>query len=81
MCHGQLDITNFEARHGLDFADYFRADLGRLSALERDGLIDIGPHRLVVRPRGRFLLRVIAMCFDAHLNRPGSEEVRYSRAV
>jgi oxygen-independent coproporphyrinogen-3 oxidase len=81
MCHGQLDITDFEARHGLDFADYFRADLGRLSALERDGLIDIGPHRLVVRPRGRFLLRVIAMCFDAHLNRPGSEEVRYSRAV
>jgi oxygen-independent coproporphyrinogen-3 oxidase len=81
MCHGQLDITDFETRHRLDFDQYFRVELDRLSALENDGLIDIEPQRLVVRPRGRYLLRVIAMCFDAHLARPGGEEIRYSRAV
>ncbi|WP_347261275.1 oxygen-independent coproporphyrinogen III oxidase [Rudaea sp.] len=81
MCHGQLDIAAFEARHRIDFAAYFAADLARLRALARDGLIEIEPDRLVVSPRGRFLLRNIAMCFDTHLHRVDATEVRYSRAV
>lgn len=81
MCHGQLDIARFEERHGIVFDHYFFAELERLHALERDGLIDVEAQRLVVRPRGRFLLRNIAMCFDAHLTRPRNEDVRYSRAV
>ena len=81
MCHGVLDIPAFEARQEIVFGNYFRAEADRLATLERDGLIDIEPQRLVVTPRGRFLLRVIAMCFDAHLHRPTGAEVRYSRAV
>jgi len=81
MCHGVLDIPAFEARHGLQFARYFAAEGDRLATLEHDRLIDIEPNRILVTPRGRFLLRVIAMCFDAHLHRPSATEVRYSRAV
>ncbi|HEX6832815.1 MAG TPA: oxygen-independent coproporphyrinogen III oxidase [Rudaea sp.] len=81
MCHGRLDIAAFEARHGIVFATYFDAELKRLGELARDRLIAIGPGRLVVSARGRFLLRNIAMCFDAHLDRAAPTQVRYSRAV
>ena len=37
--------------------------------------------RLAVGSRGRFLLRIIAMCFDAYLPRTQTAEVRYSRAL
>ena len=81
MCHGVLDVAAFEIRHGLDFAAYFAAELLRLRELARDGLIEIAPKRLTVTPRGRFLLRNIAMCFDAHLRRADTSPVRYSKAL
>jgi oxygen-independent coproporphyrinogen-3 oxidase len=81
MCQGQLDIHAFEARHNLDFQVYFGAELRALRKLARDGLIDIAPEALRVTPRGRFLLRNIAMCFDAHLARGAAPAVRYSRAL
>ena len=81
MCHGTLDVAVFEERHRLDFAAYFSAELLRLDELVRDGLITVNPDRLTVSSRGRFLLRIIAMCFDAHLPRPQALEVRYSKAL
>jgi oxygen-independent coproporphyrinogen-3 oxidase len=82
MCHGVLDIAAFEARHRLNFAMYFAAELQRLRELARDGLIAIEPGRILVSSRGRFLLRIIAMCFDAHLATPSRVvEARYSQAL
>jgi len=81
MCHDRLDIAAFEARYGLDFATYFAPELERLRALAQDGLIEIRPTFLAVTARGRFLLRNIAMCFDAHLHRSAAGQVRYSRAL
>jgi len=81
MCHGVLDIAAFEQRHHLDFSVYFVAELARLRALAQDGLVSVGTNRIVVTPRGRFLLRIIAMCFDAHLVRADTPPVRYSRAL
>jgi len=81
MCHGLLEIGAFEQRHRLDFAAYFADELVRLRALESDGLIEVAPDRLTVTARGRFLLRIIAMCFDAHLARSEAAGTRYSKAV
>ena len=81
MCHGTLDVAVFEEHHRLDFAAYFSAELLRLDELVRDGLITVNLDRLTVSSRGRFLLRIIAMCFDAHLPRPQALEVRYSKAL
>jgi len=81
MCHGVLDVVAFELRHGLDLAAYFAPELPRLRELACDGLIEIAPTRLTVTPRGRFLLRNIAMCFDAHLRRADAGQARYSRAL
>ncbi|MBS0569958.1 MAG: oxygen-independent coproporphyrinogen III oxidase [Proteobacteria bacterium] len=81
MCHGALDFAAFEARHHLDFGLYFGDEIQRLRALEDDGLVDLAPDCLRVTARGRFLLRNIAMCFDAYLAREARPAVRYSRAL
>lgn len=81
MCQGRLDIAAFEARHGLDFPLYFDAGLRRLRKLARDDLVEITPQALHVTARGRYLLRHIAMCFDAHLAREAAPAVRYSRVL
>jgi oxygen-independent coproporphyrinogen-3 oxidase len=81
MCHGVLDIAAFAARHRLDFGVYFADTLACLEPLMRDGLVTLDAAALRVTPRGRFLLRHVAMCFDAHLARQRSGEVRYSRAL
>lgn len=67
MCHARLDIAAFEHRHGIAFKDYFAASLRQLAALEEDGLVETGRTRIDITPRGRLLMRNIAMCFDAYL--------------
>ncbi len=81
MCDGMLDMRAFGDAHGIDFAAYFGEELQRLRALETDGLVKVGARRIEVTARGRFLLRIIAMVFDAYLARPDSDRTRYSRAV
>lgn len=80
MCHGSLDTIAFGTRHGLAFADYFADALRQLATLAADGLVVMDERTIRVTPRGRFLLRSIAMCFDAYLD-TGSAEVRYSRTI
>ncbi|NCT68431.1 MAG: oxygen-independent coproporphyrinogen III oxidase [Rhodanobacteraceae bacterium] len=78
MCAGSLDIRAFEERHLVDFPRYFQRSLDRLRPLEADGLVTCSPKRITVTARGQFLLRNIAMCFDAYVDTP---DIRYSRAV
>nr|WP_083918859.1 oxygen-independent coproporphyrinogen III oxidase [Rudaea cellulosilytica] len=81
MCQGRLDIASVEARHRIDFTNYFGVELERLRIAANDGLVEITPENLAVTPRGRFLLRNIAMCFDAYLHAPAAVAARYSRAL
>jgi len=80
MCMGTLDVAAFEARHGIAFATRFPDALARLAPLAADGLVVVAPGRIDVTPRGRLLLRPIAMCFDAWLDRPAARP-RYSRVI
>ena len=80
MCAGTLDIRAFETRHLVYFDTYFRRSFERLMPLAADGLVEYTPERITVTPRGQFLLRNIAMCFDAYLGAE-SGPARYSRAV
>ncbi len=80
MCHGEVDKRAFGGRHRLDFDEYFAAGLARLEALADDGLVERQPERIRVTGNGRLLLRNIAMCFDAYLERDEAP-ARYSRAI
>ena len=82
MCHGELDMGDFEQHYGIEFRSYFAAEMERLKALEKDGLIDVGARALQITARGRFLLRIVAMCFDAYLGRAAASGTpSYSKAL
>lgn len=79
MCHFALDKGEIGRRHGIDFDRHFAAELESLEPLAGDGLVDLFPGRIEVTPRGRFVVRNVAMAFDAYL--AAQPTVLYSRTV
>jgi len=66
MCHFHLDKTAVEERFGIDFDTTFETALEWLRPMEADGLVTLTPDDVHVRPKGRLLVRNVAMCFDAY---------------
>lgn len=73
LCNRRLHYRTIEERYALDFKHYFERELRILEAMAVDGLIVLSDEGFEVGPKGRLLLRSIAMVFDAYL-RPGTEE-------
>lgn len=82
MCRGEVAIAALERRHQIDFRRYFDDALQRLAPLADDGLVQVDSARIAVTPRGRLLLRNVAMCFDRYLA-PAADPAtpRFSRAI
>jgi oxygen-independent coproporphyrinogen-3 oxidase len=80
MCYDELRFDDFAQQTGIDFPAYFAHELKRLQSLADDGLVLIDADRIAITPRGRFLLRNIAMVFDRYSSDP-LENQRYSRAI
>jgi oxygen-independent coproporphyrinogen-3 oxidase len=82
MCHADIDIEQVAYRHDIDFQEYFAEALQRLAPLVEDGLVTVDERRIAATPRGRLLLRIIAMCFDNHLDAGAAPaRPRYSRVI
>lgn len=79
MCHGVIDVHAIERDHCIEFADYFAPELGQLRALLHDELLERVDSRIVVSGKGRFLVRNIAMVFDAYLRQRQAHA--YSKAI
>ncbi len=79
MCHERLDFARLDRELGVDVRKYFAEELSRLSTLVDDGLVEIRPQMLSVTPRGRFLIRNVAMVFDRYLREEGPPV--YSKAI
>ncbi len=80
LCQSTLDIPSFEQAWGIDFATYFTPDLEQVQTLEHDGLVELNQDSIDITPRGRFLARIIAMCFDLHL-RDAKSSAKFSRVI
>jgi oxygen-independent coproporphyrinogen-3 oxidase len=80
MCHFELSIESIEIAHLIDFKSYFAAELADLAEMEKAGLLTIDDQWITVEPKGRILVRVIAMVFDRYL-RSDRERVRYSKVI
>ena len=78
MCDLRLDFTRQSDRLGIDFEKHYAAEIAALAGLEKDGLLTRAQNGIEVTPAGRFLIRNIAMTFDAYLDRSTS---RYSKTV
>ncbi len=81
MCEGAVAKSRFERRYDIDFDDYFAESLARLQPLVAEGLVTLQADAVRVTSRGRYLLRIIAMCFDAYLNSAGPSQPRFSKAI
>jgi len=82
MCQGEVLISALEQRYGIEFETYFAKALERLRPLVADGLVGIEPGRITVSPRGRLLLRNIAMCFDRYFDHAAAvTSLGFSRAI
>jgi oxygen-independent coproporphyrinogen III oxidase len=80
MCDFAVDFGAIGAHHAIDFADYFTAEIEALATFEADGLVTRGPDAIAVTPRGKLIVRSIAMTFDRRL-REARESARYSRVI
>lgn len=80
MCQFTVDIRAIESAHRIEFCDYFTDELEALASLAADRLVEIDAERIDVTPRGRLLVRSVAMAFDRFL-RSAREPVRYSRVI
>jgi oxygen-independent coproporphyrinogen-3 oxidase len=83
MCHFELSVDAVEEASSVDFFTYFAPELGRLAALEEDGLLVIDDRWISVTPRGRLVIRNICMVFDRHLSLAGATTIapRYSKTL
>jgi oxygen-independent coproporphyrinogen-3 oxidase len=80
MCRFELSIEAIEIAHLIDFGQYFADECERLKELEAEGLVKLEPGWISVTPRGRLLVRTVAMVFDRHLAR-GEQRERYSKVI
>lgn len=80
MCYDGLRFDDIERRYGIAFRQYFAAELARLKPLAEDGLLQLDPAGIRVSSKGRFLLRTVAMQFDAYLPGQGGAP-RFSRVI
>lgn len=80
MCEFALDFRAIEREWSITFAEYFSAELSKLQTMVDTGLIELDSDQLTVTPRGRMLVRNIAMVFDRYLQQ-GQPLVRYSKTI
>ncbi|MEI6890955.1 MAG: oxygen-independent coproporphyrinogen III oxidase [Pontiella sp.] len=80
MCNLYIDYATLSQELGVDFTDYFKADLASLDDLEADGLLQREENGLHVTQLGRLFIRIIAMRFDAYLQAE-IRKGRYSQTV
>lgn len=80
MCYDRLVFSDFNAEHDIDFRDYFADELESLKPLAVDDLVRLSDEEIRITPKGRLLLRNIAMKFDRYLKQE-HHAGRYSRAI
>lgn len=80
MCRFSLDFHAYDEQLNTPFEQYFADELADLRVMEQQGLVQCYEHGFTVTPKGRFLIRNIAMVFDYHL-RHKETKASYSQTV
>lgn len=80
MCYDRLVFSEFDEAHNIDFLQYFRHEVSRLEPLADDELISISDEQIAITPKGRLLLRSIAMVFDRYIGQE-THDGRFSKAI
>jgi oxygen-independent coproporphyrinogen-3 oxidase len=81
MCDMELDKREVEKRFNLNFDNYFTDSISKLQEFVDDDLIKITDDKIIVTGMGRLVIRNIAMCFDAYIDKMMREKPIFSRTV
>jgi oxygen-independent coproporphyrinogen-3 oxidase len=92
MCRGRVEFDEIEAVHPcLNFREHFAPEFERLLALAGSGLVLLEPRAIQVTAAGWYLVRAVAMVFDAYIDAAPTargagddsptQPVRFSRVV
>jgi len=80
MCQFDLSFQPVEITYLIDFKTYFSDELQELASFADDGLLTLDEDGIHVEPRGRLLIRSIAMVFDRRL-REARTQAKFSRLI
>ena len=80
MCQGELQFESIELAFLIDFQSYFAAELQALSALQAQGLVQVGGSAITVTGQGWFFVRAVAMVFDRYLQ-TDRNRARFSKII
>ena len=78
MCHFEVSKEAIETTYMIKFDEYFKTELAALKQFEDEGLAENSAEWVNVTPRGKLLVRAIAMQFDRYL-RADERQRRYSK--
>ena len=80
MCQFVIHKEQIEQKFKIKFDDYFAFEIKNLRHFAEEGLVELHPDRIVVTPKGKLLVRAVAMNFDRYL-REDERVRRYSKIV
>jgi oxygen-independent coproporphyrinogen-3 oxidase len=80
MCQFEIVKADIEKQFGISFDSYFAYELNALKKFEEEGLVILENDRIEVTPKGKLLVRAVAMNFDRYL-REDEKIRRYSKIV
>ncbi len=80
MCQFNAYFPIFEEVYQIKFLDYFAPEMAKLKEFEQLQLVSVDKKSLTILPKGRFLVRNIAMIFDYYLNNKQTQAT-YSRTI
>ena len=80
MCNFMLSKESLSIAYLVDFDRYFETELGVMREYQDLGLVELDDHEIRIMPRGRLLVRNIAMVYDRYLREDRARR-RYSRVI
>ena len=81
MCHLEIDKRDIERKFDINFEEYFAADIPKLDVFINENLLENNADKIVIVGSGKLIIRNVAMCFDAYLEKMMSEKPVFSKTV
>jgi oxygen-independent coproporphyrinogen-3 oxidase len=69
LCHAMIRKDEIATDFGVNFDEYFAADMSHMQPFVEDGLVRLSAHEINVTSLGRIFIRNIAMLFDPYLEK------------
>lgn len=81
MCNLEIDKRGIEQKFGIDFEEYFKDDIPKLQTFIDENLLENNADKIKILGAGILIIRNVAMCFDAYLEKMMREKPVFSKTV